>query len=358
MQNTNPLQWVLPHIRQIKPYSSARDEFQGTAQIFLDANENALGPLGSNYNRYPDPHALELKTEVSKWLAVHENQLFLGNGSDEAIDLVFRAICEPGKHKAIILPPTYGMYQVSAAINRVELVQIPLNDAFQPDVEAILQAQQQDPDIRLLFICSPNNPTGNLIEQDRIRQLVEHFNGFIVVDEAYLDFSTQPSVAQWLQDLANVLIIKTLSKAWGLANIRLGIAIGHPEFIEVLNRIKPPYNLSGLTQSIALDALRHHKAAYSQSVSTLVEYRGELAGQLAKLKLIEKVYTSSANFLLVKIIALAEAKKIYNQLITKGIVVRDRSNQINCNNCLRITVGTSEENARLLSALEEINNAF
>lgn len=349
----NPLDLVLPHIKALQPYSSARDEFSGSADIYLDANENALGSqgIGESWHRYPDPHAQALKGRLASIYSVEPANLFVGNGSDEAIDLLFRAFCAPGVHKALIMPPTYGMYQVSAGINNIEVVKVPLTTDFELDHQALEQTLAADPSIRLAFICSPNNPTGNLIALSEIEQVLSRFQGILVVDEAYFDFVGTDSATTLLGKYNNLVVIKTLSKAWGLAALRMGLAIGAPEVIEILNRVKPPYNLSGPSQQLALEALTSGHDKMLEAVAELNRQRLWLHQELLSISSVSTVYDSAANFLLVKFKPEVNATALYRWLTEKGVVVRDRSSQQHCDNCLRITVGTAFENQKLIEWL-------
>ena len=335
-----------PHLQKLVPYASARDEFSGEAAVFLDANENPLGSAtAEEYNRYPDPYQHAVKRMLSKIKGVNTDQIFLGNGSDEAIDLLIRAFCEPGKDHIIILPPTYGMYKVSADINNVEVREVLLSEDYQPRVEAILE--QVDEHSKLLFICSPNNPTGNLQNPEAIRKLLENFPGLVVVDEAYIDFTGKESWLQKLNEYPNLVVLQTFSKAWGLAALRLGIAFSSPELISILNKIKPPYNVSELSQERALEAMRNIDKMKTQ-VNIILYERQELIKKITLLPLVEKVYPTDANFVMVKVPA---ARQVYEFLVGKGIIVRDRSRVALCEGCLRITVGTPYENEQLLEQL-------
>jgi len=336
---------VRPHLLDLKPYSSARDEFSGEAKIYLDANENSLA---EGFNRYPDPHQTLLKTELGKIKSIRSNQIFLGNGSDEAIDLLIRAFCEPGKDNIVILPPTYGMYEVSASINNVEIKKVLLTDDYNIDKTKILAAV--DSNSRLIFICSPNNPTGNLLDTADIKQIADQFEGIVVVDEAYIDFAKQESFISKLGQLPNLVVLQTFSKAWGLANLRVGMAFASREIIDLLNKIKPPYNISGENQKLALQAIEN-KEFKERSVNELIDLKEALAMQLSSLKGIQKVYPSDANFLLVK---MENASSIYQKLIGQGIVLRDRSKVVLCEDCLRITIGTKEENQKLIQTLKPL----
>lgn len=336
-----------PNIRVLTPYSSARHEFSGEASVFLDANENSLGsPLPQAFHRYPDPNQTALKIEIGRLKGIDPEQIFLGNGSDEAIDLLYRMCCDPGD-SALICPPTYGMYSVSAAIHATELICVPLLEDFNLDIPAILAAIR--PKTKLLFICSPNNPSGNSMKEMDIRTLLEAFNGLVVVDEAYIDFSTQPSWIGQLERYPNLVVLQTFSKAWGLAGLRVGMAFASREFMSVINKVKAPYNLSDAVQQLVLDALKN-KGQVKQSTFVLLSERDRLEQEFAAIPCVLQVYPSDANFLLLKV---TDAKAIYRYLVEKGIVVRDRSNVKLCDNCLRITVGTPEENTVLLERMRQ-----
>ncbi len=335
---------IRKNVQNLKPYRSARDEFKGTASVWLDANEN---PNNNGLNRYPDPLQKKLKERISELKIVSSKNIFLGNGSDEAIDLLFRGFCEPRKDKVLICSPTYGMYQVSANINDIQVVDVPLATNWQLNMEAI-RKHFADPDLKLLFICSPNNPTGNCISRKDILHLLSEFKGLVVVDEAYIDFSDAESLSSELAKTNNLVILQTLSKAWGLAGIRLGIAFANEEVIEVLNRIKPPYNVNQLTQEVALKELTD-EAAFSNEVAAILTERIRLTKELSELRNVLHIHPSDANFLLVKF---TKSKTVYDALTEKGIVVRDRSNV--AEGCLRITVGTGEENSQLINELKKL----
>lgn len=337
-----------PNIAKLEPYSSARDEFSGEAKVFLDANENSLGsPLMKWYNRYPDPHQHAIKEKLSVIKAVSQEQIFLGNGSDECIDLMYRCFCEPGKDNVIICPPTYGMYEVSANINNIALKKVPLLDNFQLDL--IHLENQVDDHTRIIWICSPNNPTGNSIDRADIETVLNNFNGIVVIDEAYINFAQQKSFVQELSEYPNLVVMQTLSKAWGLAGLRLGIAFASPAIIGIMNKVKPPYNINQATQELVLKALEE-VGQVNDMIRLLVDMRNALAEVFESMPTVEKVYPSDANFILVKI---KNARKIYEFLLTKGIVLRDRSNVKLCEDCLRITVGTEQENSILIEAMHE-----
>ncbi|MDP4129857.1 MAG: histidinol-phosphate transaminase [Bacteroidota bacterium] len=334
------------NIRKLVPYASARDEFSGTANIFLDANENSLGsPIRDQYNRYPDPHQVKIKELVSGIKGVPARNIFLGNGSDECIDLLYRAFCNPGLDNTIINPPTYGMYEVSAHINNVEVRRAMLTADFQPDLEKM--ASLVDQHTKIIWICSPNNPTGNAFHHQIIEMILNNFDGLVVIDEAYINFSRQQSFIRELTEYPNLVVMQTLSKAWGLAGLRVGMAFASEAIVEVLNRIKPPYNIAQPTQELALKALAETDRV-NEMIRDLVALRDKLAAEITQLPAVERVYPSDANFLLVKI---DRAQEVYRQLLNRGIVVRDRSRVALCDDCLRITVGKKEENDALLSAL-------
>ena len=332
-----------PNIRRLKPYSSARDEYKGkTASVFLDANEN---PYNQPYNRYPDPLQGEVKQALSAVKGVDPDSIFLGNGSDEAIDLLFRAFCEPACDNVVAIDPTYGMYEVCAAINNVEYRKVPLDDAFRFRADDMLR--KADAQTKLMFLCSPNNPTGNSLDRAEMERLLDAFDGLVVVDEAYIDFSSGPSLLEQLKERPNLVILQTFSKAWGCAGIRLGIACAHPEVIAILNKIKYPYNVNMLTQREALHMLQQ-PLQVQQWVDVLLKERERLMEAFAGLPCCLQVYPTDANFFLAKV---TDANGIYARLVEQGIIVRNRSHITLCDNCLRITVGTSEENDALLEAL-------
>ena len=341
--------WVRPVIRQLKPYSSARDEYTGqvSSMIFLDANEN---PFDSGVNRYPDPHQRELKERIATIRGVRTEQLLLGNGSDEILDLLFRVFCEPYKEAVITVPPTYGMYKVLAGVNAVRNLEVPLTAEFEPDVPAILHLSGKD--TKILFLCSPNNPTGNSLDRERVLELLENFPGMVVIDEAYIDFSASKGYAGLLDQYENLVITQTLSKAFGMAGIRLGICMANPLAISFLKRIKPPYNVNELSQQRALSALQDLSRTEAE-IEKLRTSREYLRNELQSIPFVQKVYPSDANFILARV---DDAKSRYRQLLDRGIVVRDRSSQLNCENTLRFTVGTPQENRQLLQTLRELNN--
>ena len=335
------------NIKNLTPYSSARDEYQGEASVFLDANENAFGsPLDEAYNRYPDPLQYNVKKRLSAIKGVPIPNIFLGNGSDEAIDILFRSFCNPGMDNVILVPPTYGMYEVSANINDIVTKKIPLTEDFQLNLEGIAEAI--DEHTKLIFICSPNNPTGNSINRDDIETLLANFDGIVVVDEAYINFSRQKTFIQELTEYANLVILQTLSKAWGLAGLRVGMAFASEEIIEVMNKVKPPYNINEASQQLALKALDNVDQINNWIKETLTQ-RDLLVLELKKFDFVLDIYPSDANFILIKT---SDPKSIYNFLVEKGIIVRDRSKIDLCAGCLRITVGTPDENKILIETLQ------
>ncbi|QNL49943.1 histidinol-phosphate transaminase [Olivibacter sp. SDN3] len=337
---------VRENIKRLTPYSSARDEFKGKASVLLDANENAYGsPLSSNYNRYPDPLQLQLKERISTIKGVPPRNIFLGNGSDEAIDLLFRAFCIPAIDNIIIVPPTYGMYEVSANINDVAIKKVALTEDFQLDLAGIAEAI--DANTKLIFICSPNNPTGNSIHREDIETVLNNFNGLVVIDEAYINYARQKSFIQELIEYNNLVVLQTLSKAWGLAGLRIGMAFASEKIITIFNRIKPPYNINEASQQLALKALTDVEKINSWIKETVTQ-RNTLSKKLLEFTFVQHVYPSDANFLLIKT---TDPQKIYKFLVTQGIIIRDRSSVTLCTGCLRITIGTPEENQRLLDTL-------
>ena len=338
---------VRENVKGLSPYSSARDEYvsDGSKMVFLDANEN---PFESGVNRYPDPHQRRLKEVLAEKKGVSPNQLLLGNGSDEVLDLIFRAFCEPKEDSIISLPPTYGMYKVLAGINNIENREVLLTSEFEPNVPEVLKVA--DGKSKLLFLCSPNNPTGNSFSNSSVRELLDNFNGLVVVDEAYIDFSSEVSWISELRNYPNLVVTQTLSKAYGMAGIRLGTCYASEEIIAVLNKIKPPYNVNELTQQRALERVLDVNAVNLEVIDILTE-REALYKVLRQVEFVEKIYPTDANFILAKV---DDATKRYNQLLRMGIVVRNRTTQPLCENTLRFTVGTKEENKQLISALKNI----
>lgn len=346
--STFDLQAILrDNIKTLVPYSSARNEFKGTASILLDANENSYGtPLSEEYNRYPDPLQLTLKEKLSKVKGVPSKNMFLGNGSDEAIDILIRAFCRPGIDNILILPPTYGMYEVSANINDVAVKKVNLDSDFQLNLDLI--SESIDENTKIIFICSPNNPTGNSIFREDVETIMSNFKGLVVVDEAYINYSRTKTFIQELTEYSNLVILQTFSKAWGMAGLRLGMAFASEEIIEVFNKIKPPYNVNQATQTLALEAL-DKVYMVNNWIRDTVKERGNLSNILEELPFVDRVFPSDANFILVKT---DNAAAIYDYLISKGVVVRDRSKVELCEGCLRITIGTIEENKELVSILK------
>lgn len=339
---------VRENVKSMKPYSSARDEFEDfdTADmIFLDANEN---PFNNGVNRYPDPQQSSVKVVLAKQRNVNPNQILLGNGSDEVLDLIFRAFCEPKIDNIISLPPTYGMYGVLANINAVENREVLLSKDFQPQIEKIMDAV--DENTKIIFLCSPNNPTANSFSDECVVKLLENFKGLIVIDEAYIDFSDKESWLAKIDDYPNLIITQTLSKAYGLAGIRLGICYGSSEVIAVLNKIKPPYNVNELTQLRALERLSDPEKIKSE-IASIIAQREQLLKVLLNVKFVEKIYPTEANFILIKV---DDANKRYEELIAKGIVIRNRTTQPLCENTLRLTIGTEVENKKLIEALSSL----
>ncbi len=348
MPNFQLANLIRPHLLGLKPYSSARDDYSGRDGVFLDANENALGSTTSdrNFSRYPDPHQTDLKHRLATIKGVQPNQIFLGNGSDEAIDLLIRLTCRPRRDNVVLVPPTYGMYEVSARINDVAVLTVPLTADFQLDTDELIATVT--PDTKLIWLCSPNNPTGNLIDREAIRRVLDEAQtALVVVDEAYIDFADVPSWTTELGDYPNLVVLQTFSKAWGLAALRLGMAFGSAELIGWLGKIKPPYNIPAPTQSLALTALEN-ESAMRQMVTVLNQERVTLPEKLRSLPTVLHVYPSDANFLLVRF---TDPVATFRYLIDHQVIVRDRSAQIGCSGCLRITVGTEAENERLLDVL-------
>ena len=331
------------NIRTLAPYSTARDEYQGELGIYLDANEN---PYDNNYNRYPDPHQKNLKRRLAEIKGVPVEKIFIGNGSDEPIDLVFRLFCEPRRHNAVSIAPTYGMYKVAAAINDVQMREVQLEPGFTLDAEKVLAAA--DENTRLLFLCSPNNPSGNCFPKKEIEKVIRRFNGIVILDEAYIDFAGQPGFLSELDEYPNLVILQTLSKAWGMAGLRLGLAFAQPLIVDTLSRVKYPYNINVVTQKIVLEQLRKSPDA---QIAEIVSERGRVLEGLAKNPVIRKIHPTDANFVLVEV---DEPRTIYDRLIGAGIIVRDRSRIKGCEGCLRITIGTPKENDRLLETLKKL----
>ncbi len=348
MESFNINSLVRENIKSLKPYSSARDEYKDTQiheMIFLDANEN---PFNNGVNRYPDPQQNNVKDILSEIKNINKKNILLGNGSDEVLDLIFRAFCEPNKDNIITLPPTYGMYGVLANINAIENKEVLLNKDFQPKVADILAVANANS--KLLFLCSPNNPSGNSFTVKAVEELLTKFKGLVILDEAYIDFSEHKSWLEKLEKYPNLIITQTLSKAYGMAGIRLGVCYASSEIIQILNKIKPPYNVNELTQLKAIDRLQRIDEVTNE-INQLVEERKRLKKELESINYIAHIYPSDANFLLLKV---DDATKRYNQLIEYGVVIRNRTTQPLCTNCLRISVGISEENQKLMRALKAI----
>jgi len=343
MKDLNKL--VRENVLKMKPYSSARDEYQGEASVFLDANEN---PFNKPYNRYPDPLQWDVKEKLAQLKGVRKEMILLGNGSDEPIDLLIRAFCDPGKDAITSISPSYGMYEVSAEVNNVEFRKVRLTPDFELDAAELLKTAGQDS--KLIYLCSPNNPTGNNLSRKEIHKVLEGFDGIVVIDEAYIDFSSAPSFLSELTSYPNMVVLQTFSKAWGAAAMRLGMAFASPEIIAILNKIKYPYNINQLTQEYALKLLAEEESMKEQLVRIL-KGRTFLERALRELPCVKHIYPSDANFILVRV---TDANGIYNLLVNKGIIVRNRTNVTLCEGCLRITVGTEEENARLLDELKTI----
>tara|TARA_R110000796_G_scaffold77585_2_gene173459 strand:+ start:31628 stop:32674 length:1047 start_codon:yes stop_codon:yes gene_type:complete len=338
------------HLQKLVPYSSARDDYKGNEGVFLDANENPLGSITEeDWNRYPDPYQKELKARIAQIKGVRSENIFLGNGSDEPIDLLFRAFCEPGKDNVIINPPTYGMYKVSADINNVEAREVLLTADYDLDMEVIKSAV--DENTKIIFICSPNNPTGNDVSLDKIEEVLRFFKGIVLVDEAYVDFTSRHSFALRLEEFPNLLVLQTFSKAWGLAALRLGMAFASEEILAILNKIKAPYNLSGLVQKTVLKALENLEKK-DRMVDQILKNRESLGEALKQIPMIKTICPTDSNFFLVK---LENASDVYKKLIEQKIILRDRSKVALCEGGIRITVGTEKENELLIKALKNLN---
>ncbi|MDP2089453.1 MAG: histidinol-phosphate transaminase [Flavobacteriaceae bacterium] len=332
------------NILSLQPYSSARDEFSGNTGIFLDANENPFGEL----NRYPDPYQKEVKQKLAELKKINAENIFVGNGSDEVIDLTYRIFCDPNKDKALTFTPTYGMYDVSAAVNAVELIKVPLTTEFQIDLN-LAKDFLSDSALKLIFICSPNNPTGNLINKAAIEYLLKQFKGIVIIDEAYIDFSASESWITMTAQYPNLIVSQTFSKAWGLAAARIGIAYANKDIIQLFNKVKPPYNVSELNQQAAINALSND-AVFKQNLQTIKDEKEKLKVELNQLNQVIKVYPSDANFLLTEV---SDANRIYDELVNQKIITRNRNNIIH--NCIRVTIGTPEENIQLLNAFKNIS---
>ncbi|MDR0954977.1 MAG: histidinol-phosphate transaminase [Rikenellaceae bacterium] len=333
------------NIRNLAPYSTARDEYQGELGIYLDANEN---PYENGYNRYPDPHQRELKRRLSEVKGIDPSRIFIGNGSDEAIDLIYRVFCEPRIHNVVSIAPSYGMYSVAAATNDVEFRPVQLNENFELSAADILSAA--DENTRAVFLCSPNNPSGNLLDAGQVREILDRFPGIVVVDEAYIDFADSPGLLPLLNDYPRLIVLQTLSKAWGMAGLRLGLAFADPEIVATMSQVKYPYNINGITQRIVLDQLADPQKV-SEEVAEIDRERERLLPALEALPLIRKVFPTDANFVLVRV---DDPRGVYNTLINEGVIVRDRSRIKGCEGCLRITIGTPAENRKLMEILKEL----
>lgn len=346
----DPNDLLRPHLKQLVPYSSARDDYKGREGVFLDANENPIGSITEeNWNRYPDPYQQELKAKLAEVKGVSPEQIFLGNGSDEPIDLLIRAFCEPGADEMIINPPTYGMYKVSADINNVRVKEVLLTNQYDLDAQSLISAINDR--TKIIWICSPNNPTGNDVSLEKIEIILKAFQGLVVVDEAYIDFANRPSFITRLAEFPNLVVLQTMSKAWGLASLRMGMAFCSPEVVRILNKIKPPYNLSGLTQRTVLEALNNLERK-DQMVAEILKNREELKLELEKLEILKRVYPSDSNFFLVK---MQDAGAVYRKLIEKQVILRDRSKVVLCEDGIRITIGTKEENRKLIEELNKLS---
>ncbi|MCF8358296.1 MAG: histidinol-phosphate transaminase [Prolixibacteraceae bacterium] len=341
MKRINKL--LRPNILALKPYSSARDEFSGSASVYLDANEN---PYDTGYNRYPDPYQMDVKKRIAEIKGTQPGQIFLGNGSDEPIDLLFRAFCNPGVDNVVAIEPSYGMYKVAAGINDIQVKSVLLNEYYQIEAKKILEAT--DEKTKLIFLCSPNNPTGNNLNKDEMIRIITGFSGLVVLDEAYIDFAPGTSMLPDLEKYPNLVVLQTFSKAWGLAGIRLGMAFAQPGIISVLSKIKYPYNINALTQQHVLKMLET-KEQKDLWVKTIIDERKKLAKELEQFNFVEKVYPSDANFLLVK---MKKAREIFEYLMDQGVIVRDRTKVALCESSLRITVGSPEENRELVEKLK------
>jgi histidinol-phosphate aminotransferase len=344
MNNFNINNLVRENIKNMQSYSSARDEFKDFTHnmVYLDANEN---PFSNGINRYPDPQQKKLKGFLSQQNKINENQILIGNGSDEVLDLVFRAFCEPNVDNVITLPPTYGMYGVLANINAIENKEVLLSTDFQPNIDDIINNINKN--TKIIFLCSPNNPTGNSFDDQAVLSLLKNFNGLVIIDEAYIDFSKNASWLQEINDYPNLVITQTLSKAYAMAGLRVGILYASTEIISILNKIKPPYNINNLSQETAIKKLEQTTLDFQ--VKKIISERKKMVESLVSIPFIEKIYPSDANFILIKV---DDANKRYNQIIEKGIVIRNRNNQPLCENCLRITIGTKEENEKLITVLK------
>lgn len=335
---------VRKNIAALAPYSTARDEYEGgELGVFLDANEN---PYDNGYNRYPDPHQKELKAQISKIKDIPAEQIFIGNGSDEPIDLVFRIFCDPGVHNAVSICPSYGMYRVAADINNVEMREVALDENFDLDSKAMLRAC--DENTRLMFLCSPNNPTGNLLDAEEIVYLICNFKGIVVIDEAYIDFSNCNGFIPHLEQFPNVVVLQTLSKAWGMAGLRLGLAFASEYIIDLMSKVKYPYNINVVTQKLVSEQLQ---GSVKQQIEEIIAQRERVEREISTAKIVQHIYKSDSNFILVRV---DDPRKTYDALVAEGIIVRDRSKVVACEGCLRITIGTPEENDKLIKVIQEL----
>jgi len=351
MRNFNLDDLVRGNIKNLQPYSSARSEFKGDAAVFLDANENNYGsPLDEDFNRYPDPLQWQLKLGLSKIKGIPPQNIFIGNGSDEVIDLAYRIFCEPAKDNVIICPPTYGMYKVCGNINNVEVKEVNLTNDFQLDVDGILQAVNAN--TKLFFICSPNNPTGNNMNRIDIEMLLNNFPGIVIIDEAYINYSRQKTFLQELTEYENLIVMQTLSKAWGLAALRLGLAFASENIIELFNKVKPPYNINKASQELGIMALANIEEV-NKNIKNTVEEKDALQKQFTQFNFIQNIYSTDANFILIKT---DDADSLYKFLADQKIIVRNRSKEVLCENCIRVTVGTHQENEILIEALKKYRN--
>lgn len=346
MREINLNELVRPNLKGLTPYSSARDEFSGVEGVFLDANEN---PFDTTLNRYPDPHHRTLKKTLAPLKGVKEEQILIGNGSDEVLDLLFRAFCIPGKDKVVTIKPSYGMYKVLANINDVAIEEVPLTNTFDIDEEAILKEAEG---AKMIILCSPNNPTGNILNRDKIKLILENFEGLVVLDEAYIDFSSTPSLMNWISDFENLFVCQTFSKAFGLAGIRVGLGLGYTEVIELLHKIKPPYNVNSLSQDAANRRLSDIRQVEEELIQIKLE-RSRLEEYLSQNELVQTVYPTEANFILFKV---ENANAFYTYFIDRNVIVRNRTNVYGCHNCLRVTIGTQEENNRFIEVFESLAN--
>ena len=348
MSNTDIFTLVRENVRKLKPYSSARDEFKGHAEVFIDANEN---PYDHGYNRYPDPRQSSLKEKISAWRGITLENIFIGNGSDEVIDLIIRAFCNPGIDHIVTINPSYGMYEVSAGVNDVKLIKVDLKPDFTLDFEQLLLAVT--PVTKVVFLCSPNNPSGNELPYDEVLNFCTLVNAIVVVDEAYIDFASQPSLISQVKNISNLVVMQTLSKAMGSAALRIGMGFAQKEIISVLNKIKPPYNISTAAQNEALKVFERLEEIKHQT-KKIINERERLRMEFTRYKQVSHIFPSSANFLLIKV---DDANKLYNYLTMEGIIVRNRHGQKHCDNCLRITIGTPDENDLLIYKLDSYYNA-